>query len=214
MTSTPPPGDGSSSDVGPMNDQSSVSPPPDGATSVDAPTGTADAEPTEDASGPPPMDAAPLADASPPPADGKSPADASPPPADGKSPADASPPPVDAAPQDTGPVDMGTPPPPDDGGGCSAGSLVITATDPEGPIDSGTVGNFGTTGAVCVKLMGGIVSQYGGWNSSNTDGRTVTLNGATVPVGGAQGAVPPGPNGYAIWEWTAGTRSYASMSLY
>jgi hypothetical protein len=118
------------------------------------------------------------------------------------------------SPEDTGPVDAPAPPPQADGSGCEAGSLVITATDPSTGNGPGTVGDFGTTGAVCVKVLGGIVSQYGGWNSSNVTGRTVTLNGMSVPVGGSQGAVAPGPDGYATWQWTAGADSYASMALF
>jgi hypothetical protein len=130
---------------------------------------------------------------------------------------DSSLPPEDGGTADDGPASDAPPedaPPADDGGGCSAGATVITTTDPSSGSAAGTVGNFNTTGAVCVKLLGGIVSQYGGWNSSNVTGRTVTLNGVMVPVAGAAGAVPPGPDGYAIWEWTAGADLYASMSLY
>ena len=182
--------------------------------------------PGGDSALPPGVDAAPGSEATtpppPPPGDGGSsildstspgdtslppPGDSSlPPPSEGGGTPDTSPP-DDSAPVETGP-------PPDDGGGCSAGSTIITATDPSTGSTAGTAGNFGTTGAVCVKVMGGIVSMYGGWNSSNVTGRTVTLNGTTVPVGGAQGAVPAGPDGYAIWEWSAGADSYASMSLY
>jgi hypothetical protein len=144
-----------------------------------------------------------------------------PPPSESGSPTDSSqPPPADTGPVvETGPVDAGQPPPPADGGGCSAGATVITATDPSTATGSGTIANFGTTGAVCVKLMGGISNPYGGWNSSNCTGRTVTLNGAAASLMGAQGtgsgpAVPAEADGYAIWEWSAGGVSYCSMSLF
>jgi hypothetical protein len=130
---------------------------------------------------------------------------------DGGSPEDTGQPPEETGPgEDGGGGTEAAPPPPADGG-CPSGATVLTATDVTG---TGSQVNFGTVGAVCVELMGGITSQYGGWNSSNVTGRTVTLNGTTVPVGGASGVVAAGPNGYAIWAWTAGADSYASMSFY
>jgi hypothetical protein len=115
---------------------------------------------------------------------------------------------------ETGPVDTGTTPPPADGGGCSAGATVFTATDPGNDSTSPSFGAFGTTGAVCVKLMGGITNMYGGWGGNNMAGRTLTLNGVASTATSGQGIVAAGPDGYAIWEWSAGTDSYAGMDFY
>jgi hypothetical protein len=128
--------------------------------------------------------------------------------------------------QDTGITDVGSPPedtnspvdtgsPPEDAGGCSVGSVIFMATDPGSVFTADTYGDFNTTGAVCVKLLGGITNSGGGWVASNVAGRTLTLNGASVAnTEGAQGVVAPGPDGYAIWEWSAGSVSYAGMDFY
>jgi hypothetical protein len=130
----------------------------------------------------------------------------------------APPPPEEAGPTDTGAMDTGHPPPPPeeaDGGDCSAGSVVFFATDPGTDNTAGSFGNFNTTGPVCVKLLGGITTQYGGWEGENMAGRTLILNGASnATTAGEQGVVPAGADGYAIWEWSAGTASYAGMNFY
>jgi hypothetical protein len=122
---------------------------------------------------------------------------------------DTGPPP----PADTGPPDTG--PPPADGGGCTPGSTVFTATDPGSVTTTPSYGNFNTTGPVCVKLLGGITNPYGGWGGNNMAGRTLLLNGTAVTgTGGTQGKVGVGADGYAIWDWSAGTDNYAGMDFY
>jgi hypothetical protein len=122
--------------------------------------------------------------------------------------------PMESGPADTGPVDTGHTPPPADGGGCSAGATVFTATDPGNVNTSGSYGDFNTTGPVCVKLLGGITSPYGGWGGNNVTGRTLMLNGAPSAATSGQGMVPASVDGYAVWEWSAGTDSYAGMDFY
>jgi hypothetical protein len=82
---------------------------------------------------------------------------------------------------------------------------------------TGSSGNFGTTGAVCVTYKGSVT----GWNASNIDGRTVTAVGSTTqtptPSGGTlpnQPGLMPGTDGYIYWNYTAGTLTYASMSTF
>jgi hypothetical protein len=122
-----------------------------------------------------------------------------------------SPPPEDTSPP---PIDNYVPPPPADAAGCSAGSTVFTATDPGNDTTSPSYGSFGTTGPVCVKLLGGITGQYNGWGGNNMAGRTLTLNGVATAATSGQGVVPAGSDGYAIWEWSAGTDSYAGMDFF
>ena len=78
--------------------------------------------------------------------------------------------------------------------------------------------NFNTTGAVCVQHSGGV----NGWNASNLQGRTVTVTGASTvgpitPSGGGIGnqpAMSPGSDGNVYFNITAGTYTYANMSLW
>jgi hypothetical protein len=59
-----------------------------------------------------------------------------------------------------------------------------------------------------------------GWNSNNSQGRTITASGATtVVVAGAGGlgnqpGIAAGADGYVYWNFTAGTYSYAGMSCF
>ncbi len=67
----------------------------------------------------------------------------------------------------------------------------------------GQSGNFNTTGAVCYTVTGTIR----GWGCSNTQGRTVTVNGTAVTCG----QLPvPGSSPYTF-SFTAGTYPWASF---
>jgi hypothetical protein len=76
-------------------------------------------------------------------------------------------------------------------------------------------GSFGTTGAVCVTYMGNIT----GWQASNVDGRSVTVVGsttqtlATIPNANQPG-LNAGADGYIYWNYSAGTETYTSMSVF
>jgi hypothetical protein len=80
-----------------------------------------------------------------------------------------------------------------------------------------TVVKLGTIGRVCVQFKGTVT---GGWNASSTEGRSVTVTGATtrtitnIPEGVNEPAILPGADGYIYWNYTAGYFSYANMYAY
>lgn len=86
------------------------------------------------------------------------------------------------------------------GGACAEGAKVLTAC-----------GTFDTAGAVCVKITGNIA----GWNSSNTEGRSYTVNGGAVTAGGPSisgSAVTAMADGFVYLNFTAGTFTWAGCS--
>ena len=71
---------------------------------------------------------------------------------------------------------------------------------------------FDTLGPYCFVLCWNLSPDgpvYGGWGWSNFDGRTLTVNGQTVPDGG--GTLPALSNGAYTFSSTGGTLSYASI---
>jgi hypothetical protein len=78
------------------------------------------------------------------------------------------------------------------------------------------ISNFNSTGPVCIQYKGNVT----GWNSNNSQGRTITASGATtVVIPGASGVpnqpgITAGADGYVYWNFTAGTYSYAGMSCW
>lgn len=92
------------------------------------------------------------------------------------------------------------------GAGCAAGATVIVLTFSSGT--NGNTGNFNTTGAVCVELMG---SVHMGWGVSNPGTRMVTLtsaSGTAGPVAASSIATLPqapqaGTDGFVYWNFTA-----------
>lgn len=86
------------------------------------------------------------------------------------------------------------------GGACAEGAKVLTAC-----------GTFDTAGAVCVKISGNIA----GWNSSNTEGRSYSVNGGAVTAGGptiSGSAVTAMADGFVYLNFTAGTFTWAGCS--
>lgn len=86
------------------------------------------------------------------------------------------------------------------GGACVEGAKVLTAC-----------GTFDTAGAVCVKISGNIA----GWNSSNTDGRSYSVNGGAVTAGASTIAGSPVTamaDGFVYLNFTAGTFTWAGCS--
>jgi hypothetical protein len=74
-----------------------------------------------------------------------------------------------------------------------------------------TQGSFSlsTVGQVCLYTC----DTISGWNCSNFAGRSEEINGATVTC--ADGVNQPGvalKNGYVVFQISAGTRSFASIS--
>ncbi len=101
------------------------------------------------------------------------------------------------------------------GAGCAAGATVIMMTLSG---TNGQSGNFMTTGAVCVQLMG---SVHMAWGVSNCQGRSLTITGATTSgpttlVGNdtASGAIAAGPDGFVYFNFSAGANSFASLYVY
>jgi hypothetical protein len=84
---------------------------------------------------------------------------------------------------------------------------------------TGTSGNFGTTGPVCVTFHGNV----NGWNASNVTARTVIVTGSTTQMPAVTGgSIPNQPSltassdGYIYWNYTggAGAFTYAAMDIW
>ncbi|HXX66263.1 MAG TPA: hypothetical protein VEK07_03725 [Polyangiaceae bacterium] len=97
------------------------------------------------------------------------------------------------------------------GAGCAAGATVIVLTFSSGT--NGNTGNFNTTGAVCVELMG---SVHQGWGISNGGTRMVTVTSASgtagpVAASGSLASLPvepqAGSDGFVYWNFTADNSS-------
>jgi hypothetical protein len=106
------------------------------------------------------------------------------------------------------------------GAGCAAGATVIVLTISSGT--NGNTGNFGTTGPVCVELMGS-VNQ--GWGISNGGSRMVTVtssSGTAGPVAADSATLSPplpaapkaGADGFVYWNFTADTTNINYASVY
>ncbi len=76
-------------------------------------------------------------------------------------------------------------------------------------ITGGQSGNFGTTGAICLRTA---ASVYG-WGCANFQGRTVSVNGGTASENCGGGAVPlpKMSDGYTYFAVTAGSFTWASL---
>jgi arabinan endo-1,5-alpha-L-arabinosidase len=74
---------------------------------------------------------------------------------------------------------------------------------------TGQSGNFGTTGAICLRTA----SAVNGWGCSNFAGRTVSVNGgtATGACGGGPLPLAKQSDGYTYFSVTAGAYPWASM---
>jgi len=84
----------------------------------------------------------------------------------------------------------------------ASGCTIFYGTDPP----TGSAGQppiAGTLNAFCIATCDDIV----GWGCSNFDGRTITVNGATVSCA----ATVTKKNGYYVFRASAGTLSYASI---
>jgi hypothetical protein len=84
-----------------------------------------------------------------------------------------------------------------------------TGSEPCSPnIDAscGTSGGFGTVGGICVRTADDIV----GWGCSNTDGRTLKVNGTAVTCA-AGSSLPAKLGSFYYFEFTGGTHDYASF---
>jgi arabinan endo-1,5-alpha-L-arabinosidase len=84
------------------------------------------------------------------------------------------------------------------------------ATPCSNPITfTGQSGNFGTTGAVCLRTS----ATVNGWGCSNLAGRTVSVNGgtATATCGSGPFPLPRWSDGYTYFTVTAGAYSWASL---
>ena len=75
-------------------------------------------------------------------------------------------------------------------------------------ISGGGTGDFGTTGEACYRTT----MDVAGWNCSNFDGRTVMVNDVTVSCG--EVPLPPQHAGYYYFEISAGSYTYAAMSMW
>jgi hypothetical protein len=115
-------------------------------------------------------------------------------------------------------VDTGSPPDVGVGAGCAMGATVIALVLPAGQYTANTQ-NFGTTGPVCVELMG---SVHQGWGLSNEQGRTLTLTssaGTSAPIDASQYSTLPdapqaGPDGFVYWNFSADDAGVNYTSLY
>jgi hypothetical protein len=72
-----------------------------------------------------------------------------------------------------------------------------------------TTPSFGTTGAYCIKAN---MACIGGWLCSNTSGRTVQVNDSARTCG--QMPLPAKVNGAYYFEFTAGSFSYSSLTVW
>jgi fibronectin type 3 domain-containing protein len=94
------------------------------------------------------------------------------------------------------------------GGNCSSANSGTKSAVPRGcTVASGNSGNFNTVDRKCFVTCDTIT----GWNCSNTDGRTITINGGPL----ACGAMPiPAPkrSGYNVIDVSAGTLAFASLA--
>lgn len=70
----------------------------------------------------------------------------------------------------------------------------------------GQTGNFGTTGAVCLRTK----ESFGTLGCSNFTGRTLKVNGVLVTCGMAGGFAPK-IDGYNYFDVSAGGMDYASL---
>jgi hypothetical protein len=97
--------------------------------------------------------------------------------------------------------------------GCVSGSTIIAETG------CASFGNFNIAGAVCVKVK---VNTVNGWEASEVQGRTATVNGATnegpiTPVNGSMSNEPglsAGTDGFVYFNFTAGAFPYSSMACW
>ncbi|HEX7598561.1 MAG TPA: hypothetical protein VF518_10135, partial [Polyangia bacterium] len=94
------------------------------------------------------------------------------------------------------------------GGNCSsANSGTKSATPRSCTVASGSSGNFNTVDGKCFVTCDTIT----GWNCSNTDGRTIKINGG--PLGCGATPIPaPKRSGYNVIDVSAGTLTYASLA--
>jgi hypothetical protein len=95
----------------------------------------------------------------------------------------------------------------------------VTATFTAGPtpgpctnpttITGGQSGNFGTTGAVCLRTSATVY----GWGCANFQGRTVSVNGATAAGSCGGGPLPLAKwsDGFTYFAISAGTYPWASL---
>lgn len=95
-------------------------------------------------------------------------------------------------------------------GGTAPGTTECT--DPQEPDSAGNSGNFGTTDAICYFVPGDQITQ--GWGCSNTEGRTVTVNGEPSQCGGMLAALPDQMDGGYYFAFSAGSNNFASFYWY
>ena len=93
-------------------------------------------------------------------------------------------------------------------GGTAPGSM--DCPDPQAPTMGTNSGEFGTTGEVCYFVPGDEIMQ--GWGCSNTDGRTITVNGTTVMCG--DWPLPSEVDGGYYFAFTAGEHPWAQFYWY
>ena len=93
---------------------------------------------------------------------------------------------------------------------CSAGAVVKTF---ECNASNQATGDFGTTGAVCIKIHGSLDETHGGWGFSNSAGRQWSINGGTFGTT-AGGTLQAASDGYIYIDVTKGTHTYAAINWY
>ena len=90
----------------------------------------------------------------------------------------------------------------EDGNYCSDDATIKTFE-----CSNGNTGDFGTTGAVCIKIRGG----FEGWGFSNNGGRNWRINGGNASTS-ISGGLNPTSNGYVYIDVSAGNYTYAAIN--